>query len=398
MRFSPVAAYTAPDEPQDNSAKPAMTEDEQRTAAWLQAWDGQDIHRTGTAGDAAGAEWLAAEARALGAETAIEEFAFDRLNPIAAYLEIAGQRIDAVPVFDAPPTDATGVTGALGSEIAVTELPPRAVYSGAFQHLRREGGHRGLVVVCQGDAPGLGLINAEDFPRPYGAPAIHVSSEARDIVLAASRDGTPARLVAHSRRTAARGVNIVVGLKGADPGKPPLVVMTPRSSWWQSTAERGGGLVCWLESLRALLAERPDRDVVFTANTGHELGHLGLDDFVARRPGWDQLGGAIWLHYGANLGAAGGWLSLVSNQDDLRRLGLAALAEAGQPPDDIPWPTQPPSGETRDIHKAGGRYLTLVGTNPLFHLPQDRWPHAVDVPAAARIAAAAAQMALALAR
>lgn len=296
MRFSPVAAYTAPDEPQDNSAKPSMIEEEQRAAAWLRAWDAQGIHRTGTAGDAAGAEWLAAEAGALGAETAIEEFTFGRLDPVAAYLEVAGRRIDAVPVFDAPPTDATGIAGALGSEIAVTELPPRAVYSGAFQRLRREGGRRGLVVVCQGDTPGLGLINAEDFARPYGAPAIHVSSDAREIVLAASRDGAPARLVAHSRRTAARGVNIVVALKGADRGKPPLVVMTPRSSWWQSTAERGGGLVCWLESLRALLAEPNQkslgRDVVFTANTGHELGHLGLDDFVAKRPAWDQPGGA----------------------------------------------------------------------------------------------------------
>lgn len=373
-----------------------MIEAEARADRWLRAWDDQGTHRTGTAGDAAGAEWLAAEARALGADTAVEEFTFDRLDPVIAYLEVAGRRIDAVPVFDAPATDATGITGVLGSEIAVTELSPRAVYSGAFQRLRRESGHRGLVVVCQGDAPGLGLINAEDFPRPYGAPAIHVSSEARDIVLGASRDGAPARLVSHSRRTAARGVNIVIALKGADPSKPPLVVMTPRSSWWQSTAERGGGLVCWLESLRVLLATPPGRAIVFTANTGHELGHLGLDDFVARRAGWDQPDGATWLHYGANLGAAGGWLSLVSNQEELRRLGLAALNQAGQPPDDIPWPTQPPTGETRDIHKAGGRYLTLVGTNPLFHLPQDRWPHAVDVPAVARIAAAAAQMALRL--
>jgi hypothetical protein len=375
-----------------------MTEEQQRTAAWLRAWDAQGIHRTGTAGDMAGAEWLAVESRALGAETAIEEFSFSRLDPVAAYLEVAGQRIDAVPVFDAPSTDATGISGALGSEIAVAELPPRAVYSGEFQRLRREGGHLGLVIVCQGDAPGLGLVNAEDFRHPYGAPALHVSSEARDALPAASRDAAPARLVAHSRGTPARGVNTVVALKGTDPGQPPLVVMTPRSSWWQSTAERGGGLVCWLESLRSLLAEPPGRDVVFTANTGHELGHLGLDDFVARRPGWDRPGGADWLHYGANLGARSGWLSLVSNHEDLRRLGLAALTRASQPPDDIPWPSRPPSGETRDIHKAGGRYLTLVGTNPLFHLPQDRWPHAVDVPAAARIAAAAARMAVRLSR
>ncbi len=378
--------------------KPDRPDAEARAAAWLQAWDAQGVHRTGTVGDAAGADWLAAEVRAFGAEVEIEEFSFDRLDPIAAYLEIGGERIAGVPVFDAPATDADGVEGRLGAEIAVTELPPRAVYSGAFQRLRREGGHRALVVVCQGDHPGPGLINAEDFPHPYGAAALHVSSEARETVLAAARRGAAARLVSHSRRIVTRAVNIVARRDGIGSARPPLVVMTPRSSWWQSTAERGGGLVCWLECLRALTAVRPARRVVFTANTGHELGHLGLDDFVARRPGWDGPGGADWVHFGANLGARGGWLSLVSNHDDLRRLGLAALAEAGQPPDDIPWPTQPPSGETRDIHKAGGRYLTLVGTNPLFHLPQDRWPHAVDVPAVARIAAASAAMVGALSR
>ena len=45
----------------------------------------------------------------------------------------------------------------------------------------------------------------------------------------------------------------------------------------------------------------------------------------------------------------------------------------------------------------GGRYITLVGTNRLFHLPRDRWPHAVDVPAIERVAAAAAAMVRALA-
>ena len=376
--------------------KGKLMEAEARAAAWLRAWDVQDVHRTGSEGDAAGAEWLAGEAKALGAEVAIEEFALDRLDPIAAYLELGGERIAGVPVFDAPATGIDGIEGRLGSEIAVVELSPRAVYSGEFEMLRRAEGYRALVVVCAGEAPGLGLINAERFTAPYGQPALHVSSEVRERVLAVARDGTTARLVAHSRRSRAQAVNIGAVLKGRDSAKSPLVVMTPRSSWWQSTAERGGGLVCWLETLRALIGMPLERDVVFTANSGHELDHLGLDDFVARRPGWDQPGGADWVHYGANLGAAGSRLSLVSSADDLRALGLAELTRAGQPPDDMPPKTHVPSGETRDIHRAGGRYLTLVGTNPLFHLPQDRWPHAVDVRAIARIAAAAAQMVLAL--
>jgi hypothetical protein len=374
-----------------------MTEAETRAARWLEAWDSQNIHRTGTPGDREGADWLANEARVLGAEVAVETFSFARLDPAETYLEFGGARIGGVPVFDAPPTGGDGIEGRLGHEIAVAELSPRSVYSGEFERLRKTVGTQALVVVCAGDAPGLALINAEQFRTPYGTPAIHVSSETRDRVLGAAQRGAMARLVSFSRRSEARALNVVITLTGSSRARPPLVVMTPRSSWWQSTAERGGGIVCWLESLRALLAASPARDVVLTANTGHELGHAGLDDFVTRHPGWDREGGADWVHFGANLGAAGGVLSLVSNQDDLRALGLAELNAAGHPPDDMPWPWFVPSGETRDIHKAGGRYLTLVGTNRLFHLPQDRWPHAVDVAAVTRIAEAAAQMVTVLA-
>lgn len=378
---------------------------EARAAGWLAAWDGQGTHRTGTAGDAAGAAWLAREATRLGAEARIEEFGLDRLDPFTAFVEIGGKRIDGVPVFDAPATDAAGVTGRLGrpgsdAEIAVAELSPHAVYSGEYERLRRTDGHRGFVVLCAGARPGLALLNAERFRDPYGAPAIHVSSEARAAVLAAMAERAPARLVAESRRTPATAFNVVATLAGNGKGGPPLVVMTPRSSWWQSTAERGGGLVCWLETLRALAAAPPMRPVVFTANSGHELGHLGLDDFLARRPGWDRPpgeGGAGWVHYGANIGAAGGALTLVSPDDELRALASAELADAGAPCR-LSDKSLVPSGETRDIHRAGGRYLTLVGTNQWFHLPQDRWPDTVDVAIIARIAAAASRLVLALAR
>jgi hypothetical protein len=192
-----------------------------------------------------------------------------------------------------------------------------------------------------------------------------------------------------------------VTISGRDPARRPLVVMTPRSSWWHSTDERGGGLVCWLETLRALAAAPPACEVVFSANSGHELGHLGLDDFLARRPGWEgpiAQGGAVWVHYGANIGAVDGALSVLSASADLTALTAAELTRAGRKPDQTESPSLVPSGETRDIHRAGGRYVTLVGSNPLFHLPQDRWPHAVDVAAIARIATGAAGLVVALTR
>src|SRR5437763_7300257 len=368
--------------------------------------DGQGVHRTASSGGKAGAAWLGREAAALGAEVWIEEFALDRLDPLECFLEFGVRQIAAVPVFDAPATGDAGISGRLGAigseaEIGVAELSPRAVYSGEFERLRRDGPHRALVILCAGERPGMGLLNAEQFRNPYGPPALHVASTERPAVFEAIAQRRPARLVSLSKRTSAVARNVVVTLRGTQRDRRPLVVLTPRSSWWQSTADRGGGLVCWLESLRALLAAPPRCDVVFTANSGHELGHLGLDDFVARRPGWDRPpsdGGATWIHYGANLGAVGGQLSLVAPADDLRELAITELAQAGQAPDTVAPKNLVPSGETRDIHRAGGRYLTLVGTNPFFHLPQDRWPHAVDAGAVTRIAAATARLSLRLTR
>ena len=309
---------------------------ERDAAGWLREWDAQGHHRTGTDGDEAGATWLEREAAALGATVTRETFAFERVDPIDAWLEIDGHRIDAVLVFDAPATGPDGIAGALGpsggdAPIGVAELSPQSVYSGEYKSLRRQTRHRALVIVCQGAHPGMGLLNAEQFRTPYGTPAIHVASEAREPVFAAVARGASARVIAHCRRCPATACNVVVVLPGRDRARTPVAVMTPRSSWWQSTAERGGGLVCWLETLRALLANPPAMDVVMTANSGHELGHLGLDDFIARRPGWDR--DALWLHWGANLGAAGGSLTVMSASNDLRAAAVHALTEARQPPD-----------------------------------------------------------------
>src|SRR5947208_3026600 len=111
-----------------------------RATAWLNAWDAQGIHRTGTVGDEAGADWLAHEAAGLGAAPAMESFALDRLDPGETYLECAGMRISGLPLFDAPATARGGVSGALGpigsdAAIAVAELPPLSVHTPDFAEM-----------------------------------------------------------------------------------------------------------------------------------------------------------------------------------------------------------------------------------------------------------------------
>lgn len=377
---------------------------EVRVAGWLKAWDRQGIHRTATPGDEAGAAWLAREAAAIAGPVTSEPFHLERIDPIAAYVEIDGERINGEPLFDGPDTASGGVRGPASDAtgkglIAVMALSPSAVYGEDFRRLRRESRHGAHVIVTLGGAPGLAPLNAELFRAPFGPPTVQISSVEHDRVMAALTRGAEFRVVVQTKRTPAPARNVVLTIAGRDRTRPPVVVMTPRSSWWESTAERGGGFVCWLETLRALKANPPGCDVVFTANSGHELGHIGLDDFVARRPGWETK--ATWIHFGANIGAAGSKLMVMSAHDDLRALAETHLTAAGQPPDLLAEKTKVPSGETKDIHKAGGRYLTLVGppdTSSLFHLPQDRWPHAVDVAVIARVAEGTASLVVALTR
>jgi len=73
-----------------------------RAVTWLTAWDSQGVHRTGTAGDEAGARWLADEAAGLGVEVGSEVFTLNRLEPVACYLELDGERISGCPCSTLP--------------------------------------------------------------------------------------------------------------------------------------------------------------------------------------------------------------------------------------------------------------------------------------------------------
>jgi hypothetical protein len=57
-----------------------------------------------------------------------------------------------------------------------------------------------------------------------------------------------------------------------------------------------------------------------------------------------------------------------------------------------------PGGEVRNIHIAGGRYVSLLGATPYFHNPDDNSVAMVNIPAAAAYARAVCDIVLQLAR
>jgi hypothetical protein len=245
-----------------------------RATKWIRTYDAQGIHRSTLAADEQSAEWLASEAAEIGGIVQIDEFPFERVEPIAAHVELDGSRIVGEPLFDSPFTNPEGISGTLGhlgsnESIGLAEYSPRAVYDEAFYRTRGALPHEGVVLVTKGERPGLAMLNAEHYLCPSGPTVIQMSSVHRDQLIAAASRKAAVRLVNYARRVPARMKNVVVTIKGTRPDRSPLVVMTPRSAWWNCASERGGGIVCWLEILGALVASPPATDIIFTANSGH---------------------------------------------------------------------------------------------------------------------------------
>jgi hypothetical protein len=383
-------------------AAQAPSDAHRRISRIIQECDAQGIHRTGTDVDDASGAWLLEQARTAGAMVSLERFRLGRVELHACTVAVDGRTVEGLPLFDGGFTRPEGVSGRLGlpdgnAEIALVELDGAAISrEGRSLDALRRSRHRAIIGITNGGQPGLTPMNASRFTEPYGIPVVQVASTDAGWLHEAARRGDRATVVAHAVRVPDTAGNVTATVRGTMPDLPPVVVITPRSGWWHCASERGGGIACWLETIRAAATARPARTIEFAASSGHELGHLGLDAFIAERRSLVKTA-AAWLHLGANIGAANGRMRLQASDDQMEERASAALARAGTSiADRVPRGTVP-AGEARNIHVGGGRYVSMLGSGPYFHSLADRWLAVVDVPAIARFAAAVADLALTLA-
>ena len=377
---------------------------ERRVARIVRDYDSQGDHRTGSDVDCASARWLVAQAHDLGANATLEEFGMQRVDPLSCFVRIGDRRVEGVPLFDAGFTDAQGIAGTLGplgspARIAVETLDTSmAAPSGGPRPLRERiesSSHAAVVLLTKGKRPGLSLSNASHFSKPSGPPVIQVSGSESEWLTASAARGADAIVVAEVARHAAEAYNVTAEFAGTDTNLAPIVISTPRSGWWQCAGERGGGIACWLEALRVLSNAPKVRGCLFAAVTGHELGFLGMRDYLARRPDLLQRC-ERWIHFGANLGVPRQPLRLQASDEAfaesavsfLDRGGVVVAARSIRPPS--------PRGEAGLVQAGGARYVAPICPSEVFHHPSDRWPEATDVAALARYASAFASLALSL--
>jgi hypothetical protein len=379
---------------------------EQRLAEAIEAYDAQGNHRTATAVDNGSAEWLTRQIRQSGVEPSLESFPLSRIDPLSSYLRVAGRRIEGVPLFDGGFTGPEGVHGTLGpldsgADIVLVEtepftlIEPRKELGGPVPEARR-GPHKGVIILTRGSRPGLFVLNAPSFNKPFGPPALQISSAESEWLKARAQERAEVSLIAHAARTAAQANNVTARIAGSDPDLAPLVVTTPRSGWWECASERGGGLACWLEAIGTLAAAKPARDCLFAAFSGHEVGFLGIDAYLMPRPDLAKRAHA-WIHIGANIGAPR-QPNQVNVSDSLESWFTAALRKEGLTIDNKAPPGSIPRGEAGTIHRSGARYVALVTGTEVFHNTADRWPDAVDIAVVARYARAIAAGAVELAQ
>jgi hypothetical protein len=369
-----------------------------RAARVISDYSAEGFHRTATRVDRASADRLVRAVREAGATARLEAFELSRVDPGPAFLEIDGRQLEGLPMFDAPFTTADGVRGPIGAitsdaPIGWTRIAPNG--DAQLRRVRDAAPHRAIVAVTTGPHPGLCPVNAQYFAAPFGPPVLQVGSEHAEAIERAAGKGSAVRVVAHATRRPATAFNVVVDVEGTRADLAPFAVMTPRSGWHYNASERGGGLVCWLETIRAVASARPLRTARFVASSGHELGHLGLQAYLHQRTSLahDAL---VWLHFGANIGAVGGPVTTTCSDKEWEAMAIRAFAESGvlrlnsAPADRV-------GGEAATIREQGGRFISFIGSNTWFHHPRDRWPDTVNIGTVVRFATASAALAVTLA-
>jgi len=373
---------------------------QERIASIIEEYDAQGDHRTGTEADARGAEWLAARIENLGVKSELDTFAFKRIQINTAGFRVGTLTIEGVPLFDCGLTggEVEGSIGALGSDADIgvamslpitsnqADLVRRQSAAAELEEARRTSRHKAIVLVTDESMPteGVAAINAPHFLKPYGPPVLQIPNRHWREICALMEGKARATVIVACDYVDASTSNVQASVAGSDPSLAPLLVMTPRSAWWSCASERGGGIAAFLEIMRAVRELNAPRTVIFTANTGHELGHIGLDRFLGANPGL-LTQAQTWMHLGANFAARlDGGIRLQYSNEDLRSLVLSHCGRQQVAPlSEAPYGARP-AGEARNIFDGGGNYVSIVGRNGLFHHPMDRFPDAVDVPLTTR--------------
>jgi hypothetical protein len=357
-------------------------------SADVQRYDSFGEHRLGSPGAEAALDWMAADLTNAGLAVSQQRFVVGRQYGFErGRLTVAGFRIPVVPQWW-PPLERSfvqqaGRVGTGSGDFHVLELPydQGAYLSGTQKEaIGRACAHAAALFLCIRHPSGeIFTYNVAQQDAAWPVPVVLVAPvylerlqpgyEAVLTVEGTWQHNVPARnIIARTPRRSDRTV----------------VVSTPVTSWFTSTGERAPGIACFLALARQAMARWPRHDLVFVATSGHEVGHGGMEQFLAREapPAAET---ALWLHLGASLACHpcerhGERWRAVPGSGAMPRFALASDVTAdlvsrhlGPGAGSVLTGASAAIGELREVQRAGyPRFAGMIGQNPLFHTPVDR--------------------------
>ncbi|MBR1027104.1 hypothetical protein [Bradyrhizobium liaoningense] len=350
------------------------------------------LHRFGSAGDRATADWIAGEMKQAGFEISFQPVVLGRQYVVErASAEAAGISVEATP-FWWPPEDKASFhlaaplarDGDVTGKILLLDLPfDRGAYLGPT--------HRAAIAEAAARKPAAILltignpaddrfaynVTQEDAPWPVPVPVIVVGAASRAVFERALASGAPVTfdVKGHYERDVV-GRNVIAEI-GAGRG-PVIVVSTPMTGWYSCVCERGPGIANFLALARTVAAEKWPAHLVFIATAGHEIGHGGMELFLkhgAPAPK-DTL---AWIHFGSSNACyafAEGARTDRPEQERYLVLSKSAVAltdETFAKVEAKRLVTEKQAvGELRDVHAAGyANFLGMAGRHRTFHTPSD---------------------------
>jgi hypothetical protein len=357
------------------------------------------LHRFGSPGDRATADWIAGELKQAGFEVGFQAVVLGRQYVVErATAEAGGASVEATP-FWWPREDEASFhltaplvrEGDAAGKIHMIELPfDRGAYLGPAHReaiakaLTREPVARGpaaILLTIGNPADDRFAYNVTQEDRPWPVPVMVVAGSARARFERALASGTPVTFdVAGHYEHDVAGRNVIARI-GAGTG-PIVVVSTPMTGWYSCVCERGPGIANFLALARTVAAEKWPLNFVFIATAGHEIGHGGMELFLKNGapPPKETL---AWVHFGSSnacYGFAEGpqGVSRTKGPDAARFLVLSkstvplvnetfAAIKATQLVAE-----KQAVGELRDVHAAGyANFFGMAGHHRFFHTPAD---------------------------
>jgi hypothetical protein len=349
-------------------------------------------HRSGGPANRAAARWLAGRLQRAGYATTTPEWPLTLFDLQTRRLEVGGRPVECFPLWFPRTTAPGGVSGplrrfdpassaSLAGAVALIEFPNAAIGAdGRNAALVRSAAERGAVAAVgwqsrRGDRFLTWNVEAPFNQQPWPIPVVTIARRDHAQAAAAAEQGAPARVVIEGRSRATTAPNVLA--RRPRPGRS-IIVSTPLSGWIRNGGERGPGIALFLALAEAVAARAPDVGYIFTAHSGHEIGHMGQDHFfrtVAPKPAdviaWVHLGSGIATRREADGGApdpaAARGLRHVVATPGLHPLAAPVFGRTLG----VDVRTSDPGGELADIIQGGFPAIGLYGGNAFTHTAED---------------------------